>query len=174
MVTSSGKDDFTFTGFNYNNGTFNFRTCENAAAENPADIWLGDIYANDTRRVLSCGGLPGNHCLYFVREHVETPVGECMCREARKDGMVWPATQCGETQTIGCFSGADSGAISRVCSAEGEWSEYISSNCTCAGETLFDTVWPRRRPATRRTWPAWATRRRRATACARRTASGTT
>ena len=111
MVTSSGKDDFTFTGFNYNNGTFNFRTCENAAAENPADIWLGDIYANDTRRVLSCGGLPGNHCLYFVREHVETPVGECMCREARKDGMVWPATQCGETQTIGCFSGADSGAM---------------------------------------------------------------
>lgn len=142
MVTSSGKDDFTFTGFNYNNGTFNFRTCENAAAENPADIWLGDIYANDTRRVLSCGGLPGNHCLYFVREHVETPVGECMCREARKDGMVWPATQCGETQTIGCFSGADGGAISRVCSAEGEWSEYISSNCTCAGETLFDTEWP--------------------------------
>ena len=140
-VTHSGKDDYTFTGFNFHNGTFSFRTCEDPATENLANIWLGDVFSNDTRRVLSCGGLPGTHCMYFLREHVDHS-GECMCREKRRDGMVWPATACGKTLTTSCFGDGDGGIISRVCSAEGEWSEYISSNCTCASETLFDTEWP--------------------------------
>lgn len=67
-LTCSGKEDFSFFGFSYNNGTFNFRSCDESAEEEPSSIWFGDVFAKDARRVVSCGGLPGSHCMYFMRE----------------------------------------------------------------------------------------------------------
>ena len=59
------------------------------------------------------------------------------------DGYVmWPMTACGETRVLPCFDGAESGSLSRQCSAEGQWSE-VTSNCACSAKTEFGTMWPR-------------------------------
>ena len=70
------------------------------------------------------------------------PIGECLCRASGVQGMVWPATKCGEVQTIPCFEGAANGMISRQCNADGEWEEFIQGNCTCTGVEAFETMWP--------------------------------
>lgn len=31
-------------------------------------LWLGNVFSNDTDRLLTCGGFPSAHCMYFVRE----------------------------------------------------------------------------------------------------------
>ena len=67
-LTCSGKEDFSFFGFNYHNGTFDFRHCDASVEEEASSVWFGNVFARDARRVLSCGGLPGSHCMYFMRE----------------------------------------------------------------------------------------------------------
>ena len=74
--------------------------------------------------------------------NLDSTGGECMCRAAGGNNMVWPATRCGETRVISCFSSEDAGMLSRACGADGRWSDFIQGNCTCAEELEFETAWP--------------------------------
>lgn len=59
----SGKDDYTFTSFTYNNGSFVIPT-----GKNTSSVWFGNVYKTDSERLVGCGSLAGSHCMYFVRE----------------------------------------------------------------------------------------------------------
>ena len=67
-VRRRGKPDFSFSQFGYNNGTVNFRSCESSDEVAASDAWLGNVHSTGADRVLSCGGLAGTHCAYFLRE----------------------------------------------------------------------------------------------------------
>ena len=67
-LTRRGKPDVTFSEFGFADGSISFRSCDTENEFSPSDVWLGDVFSMNLTRVISCGGLEGTHCAYFVRE----------------------------------------------------------------------------------------------------------
>ena len=104
-----------------------------------------DTLANETASVSCPTGFTGSKSrLCSATGQWETPTGECgrllclysflvpvsvtQCPEEDAGGYHWNATDAGQTATLACAEGY-SGSLSRVCSAEGEWSE-VSGECS--------------------------------------------
>ena len=62
-MSRRGRNEHTFRAFNYTNGSFLIPTDEDEMT-----LWLGTVFSNSTDRLLTCGGFPSAHCMYFVRE----------------------------------------------------------------------------------------------------------